>query len=70
MTPKLTFWTPLFYKIDITGLVSEGENTVHIYGKKVNNVVCPGFHICANNKDNAYNTTEFESIYIIGGFCR
>lgn len=66
--PEVNYLDTAFYKIDITGLVSKGENTVYIYGKKVNNVVCPGFHIRANNKDNAYNTTEFESIYIIGDF--
>ena len=66
--PSVNFLDSSIVKIDISKYISEGENIVRIKGKKVNNVVSPGFHIRANNENDSYNTTEFESIYIIGDF--
>ena len=56
-----------FTKVDITGLVKKGINSLVIKGAKVNNITDPNCHIAANDPLN-HKATEVETAYIIGDF--
>lgn len=54
-----------FTRVDITGLLQEGQNEICLRGKKVNNItdVC-----CHRAVTGEHNATEADAIYIVGDF--
>ena len=56
-----------FTRVDITGLVVEGENVITIAGKKSNNITDANCHIAVDDFKN-HKATEVETIYILGDF--
>ena len=63
-----TFWQDnAWEKVDITGKLVKGTNTIKIEGKKVNNVVNDGCHVRVDDFEN-HKPTEIDAINIVGDF--
>ena len=65
--PAVNYLDVNFIRIPMTGAIHTGDNLLRIEGVKVNNVIGAGWHVSVKDFS-GYNSTEVETVYIVGDF--